>query len=166
MTYTQDGDLDLVTRPDGQTIDFSYDSAGRLQTQTPSTGSIATTYATGTGNRETVTAPSGSVSQTYDTDLRIDGRSVNGRNTISFTYDDDSQLETAGSRALGRDANGQVTGSTLGSVIDTIDYDGFGESDLYTVEVNSTEAFRQDYVRDDLGRITQTIETIEGVTTT
>ena len=170
-------------------IDFVYDSAGRLQTQTLSTGSITTTYAAGTGNRETVTAPSGSVltfthdgslvtdttwsgpvggsvSQTYDTDLRVDSRSVNGGNTIIFTYDDDSQLETAGSLALGRDANGLVTGSTLGSVADTIDYNGFGESDLYTVEVNSTEVFKQDYIRDDLGRIIQNIETIEGVTTT
>ncbi len=51
-------------------------------------------------------------------------------------------------------------------MIDITDYDGFGESDLYTVKVNSTDVLRQDHVRDDLGRITQTIETIEGVTTT
>ena len=131
MTYTQDGNLDLITRPDGQTIDFSYDSAGRLQTQTLSTGSIATTYAAGTGNRETITAPSGSVltfthdgslvtdttwsgpvggsvSQTYDNDLRVDSRSVNGGNTINFAYDADSQLATAGALALGRDANWHI----------------------------------------------------------
>jgi hypothetical protein len=60
----------------------------------------------------------------------------------------------------------QPAGSTLGNVIDIIDYDGFGESDLYTVKVNSTEVFRQDYIHDDLGRITQSLETIEGVTTT
>ena len=190
MTYTQDGDIERITRPDGQVIDFVYDSAGRLERQILPTGDIVTTYEAGTGNRETVTAPSGSeltlkydgalvtdmiwagpvggsVEQTYDDDLRVASRSVNGSHTINFTYDVDSQLESVGDPvfgpllALGRDANGQVTGSTLDTVTDATVYSGFGESDLYTVDVNSNEVFKQDYFRDDLGRITRIIETLD-----
>ena len=190
MTYNDDRQVETIIRPDGQQILFSYDATGRLQTQALSHGSIGITYEPTTGNKSMVTAPdggtlslaydgtlvtdttwagtvAGSVSQSYDADLRVATQSVNGANTVTFQYDSDSQLTGVGALTLSRDAqNGLVTGSTLGTVTDTIGYNGFGESMSYTASVSGSSVFDLQYQRDNLGRITQKTETIDGITTT
>jgi YD repeat-containing protein len=189
-TYNLDKQLTLVTRPDGPSLSLGYDTGGRLSTLTLP-GSQVTTYAYSatTGNLSSITAPTstlsytydgsllktttwagtvaGSVSRVYDTNFRVATQSVNGANTITFGYDNDSLLTSAGSLTITRSAqNGLITGSTLGVVTDSRTYSTFGELGTYTANVSGSPVFSTTYTRDKLGRITQKVETIEGVTNT
>ena len=190
MTYNNDRQVETITRPDGQQVLFSYDAAGRLQTQALPHGSIGITYDPSTGNKSTVTAPDsgtisldydgtlvtnttwtgtvgGNVSQTYDADLRVATQSVNGADIVSFQYNADSQLVGVGALTLSRDAqNGLVSGSTLGTVTDTVGYNGFGEPMSYSASASASPVLDLQYQRDNLGRIARKTETIGGVTTT
>jgi RHS repeat-associated protein len=186
--YNLDKQPTLVTRPDGQTISFNYDTGGRL-------GSIATpsgqyTYSYDTKGRVAgISAPGGqtlgytydgslplsttwsgafnaSVSRTFDNNFRVKSQSVNGSNTANFTYDNDSLLTGAGSLSLTRDPqNGMLTSTTLGTVTDSWSYNGFGELTAYTATASAASAYSASYTRDKLGRITDKSETLAGATT-
>ncbi len=186
--YNLDRQLTTITRPDGQQVGLGYDSAGRLSTQTSPTGQSVYSYHATTGKLSTLTAPggetlsysydgslptsttwtgpiAGSVEVTYDPDFRVTEQRVNGGNTMPFTYDLDSLLTGAGDLTLNRNAqNGLLTGTSLGSVSDTITYTPFAEPSAYEATVNASAVFRQQYTRDDLGRITTKMETAQGVT--
>jgi RHS repeat-associated protein len=188
--YDVDRHLTQITRPDGQQVVLGYDSAGRLSTQTVPTGQYTYSYNATTGKLSTLTAPGGetlsysydgslptsttwtgpiadSVGVTYDNNFRVTAQSVNGGHTIPFTYDLDSLLTGAGALTLNRDAqNGLLTGTSLGSVSDTLSYNPFAEPSAYEATVNSSPVFRQQYTRDDLGRITTKTETAQGLTDT
>lgn len=59
-----------MTRPDGQTIDPAYDSAGRLASITTATGATTFAYDPTTGDLASVTAPGGEIlSYGYDGSL-------------------------------------------------------------------------------------------------
>lgn len=187
--YNLDRQLDLITRPDGQIIDLVYDSAGRLSALTVPNGVYGYSYDATTGNLTGFTAPggetltdsydgsllkdstwagtvAGTVSRAYDNNFRVTSVSVNS-SAIAFGYDNDSLLIQAGSLVLGRSAqNGLLTGTTLNAVTDTWSYNGFGEPAGYNALGGATALFEQSYTRDTLGRITQKVETISGVTTT
>lgn len=47
--YNLDKELELITRPDGQTIDLEYDAGARLARQLTATGSTTYGYHTTTG---------------------------------------------------------------------------------------------------------------------
>jgi RHS repeat-associated protein len=189
-TYNLDKQLTLVTRPDGQTLSLGYDTGGRLSTLTlPGPQTLTYAYSPTTGALSSITAPTstlsytydgsllkqttwagtvaGSVSRTYDTNFRVATQLVNGANSISFGYDNDSLLTSAGSLTLTRNAqNGLITGTTLGMATDTRGYSTFGELSTYTANVSGSPVFSTTYTRDKLGRITQKVETIGGVTDT
>jgi len=190
-TYNLDRQLTLVTRPDGQTLQLGYEpTGGRLSTLTlPGSQTIAYAYHPTTGNLSTITAPgstlsyaydgsllttttwtgtvAGSVSRTYDNNFRITSQSVNGGNTISFGYDNDSLLTSAGSLLITRHpSHGLITGTTLDTITDTRSYSTFGELSSYTANVSGSPALSVTYTRDKLGRITQKVETLSGVTDT
>ena len=190
-SYNLDRQLTTVTRPDAQAIQLGYETTGgRLSTLTLP-GSLVTTYAYGatTGTLSSITAPgstlsyiydgsllmqttwagtvTGNVSRNYDNNFRITSQSVNGANPISFGYDNDSLLTSAGAETITRSAqNGLITGSTLGVVADSRSYSTFGELGTYTANVSGSPVFSTTFTRDKLGRITQKVETISGVTTT
>ena len=188
-TYNLDHQLTTVTRPDGQQIVLVYDNAGRVSTQTTPTGQSTYAYDPVTSNLRTLTAPGGetlaysydgslptsmtwtgpivgSVGVTYDNNFRVTAQSVNGGNAVTFTYDDDGLLTGAGALSLNRDAqNGLLTSTSLGSVSDSLSYSALGEPSAYEATVGGT-TFRQQYTRDNLGRITTKTETTQGVTDT
>lgn len=190
-TYNLDRQLTVVTRPDGQTVQLGYEpTGGRLSTLTLP-GSLVTTYAYDPtkGTLSTITAPgstlaytydgsllkqtswtgtiAGSVSRNYDNNFRISSQSINGAHTISFGYDNDSLLTSAGALSISRSAqNGLITGTTLGTVTDTRGYSTFGELSSYTANVSGSPMFSTTFTRDKLGRITQKVEMISGITTT
>jgi RHS repeat-associated protein len=83
------------------------------------------------------------------------------------TYDDDSLLIEAGSLSLSHNSqNGLLTGTTLGSVNTTWAYNNFAESISYSANYSTTALYDVNYTRDQLGRITEKVETIDGTTTT
>ena len=193
--YNADRELTRVTRPDGQTIEFDYTEGGtcncaRLSSMTQPRGSNTFTYSAKTGHIATISAPggiglaytydgalltsktwsgavAGTVGYTYDNNFRITASSINGGNTINLQYDNGGLLTQAGSLSLSRDAqNGLLTGSTLGSVTDTLSYNGFAEPINYSATTKGTSLYKVQYNRDKLGRITEKTETIGGATDT
>ncbi len=190
FAYNIDKQLTTITRPDAKTVAFAYDTGGRVSSFTTPRGSTSFAYDNATGNETSITAPdlgtqsftydgslllsttwaggiAGSVSRTYDNDFRITSRSVNGGNTISFGYDNDSLLTSAGSQSLAYDAaNGLLTGTTLGVLADSYGYNGFAEVTSYNADANSASVFNTTFTRDKLGRITQKVETVQGVAAT
>ncbi|MCI0528218.1 MAG: hypothetical protein L0Y56_12335, partial [Nitrospira sp.] len=189
-TYNLDRQLTRITRPDGTTVDFTYDSAGRLGTLSLPGGQISYTYNPTTGNLTTITAPdggtlsytydgslptsktwsgtiNGSLSYSYDNNFRITSQSVNGGQTVAFGYDSDGLLIQAGDLTLNHDLqNGLITGTSLGNVTTTQGYNGFGELSSYQARFNTTELLSVQYTQDKLGRITEKVETIDGQTDT
>lgn len=190
-TYVYDADraLSQITRPDGQTVNFNYDSAGRLSNQQLQPGNITLdsySYHATTGKLSSITdlaggklsftysgalltqtawtgSVAGTVNATYDNDFRVISLTVNGSLAIAHTYDADSKLTKVGNLNLARNAqNGLLTGTTLGTVTDTRNYNGFGEVTAYTALVGASALLGEQYSYDKLGRITQKIETILG----
>jgi RHS repeat-associated protein len=187
--YNLDKDLKRITRPDGQLIDFIYDTAGRLSTLKLPNGDLGYAYDPTTGKLTQIAAPdgtldysyngalltqttwtgavAGNVAFEYDNDFRVTSLSVNDADPIAFEYDGDSLLTTAGNLTLSRSTeNGLLTGSALGNVTDSLSYNGFGEVTGYTAQYSGADMFKTEYSYDKLGRITQKQETIGGITDT
>ncbi len=190
-TYNADRQLTLVTRPDGQSLTLDYEpTGGRLSSLTAPTGQTTFTYHSTTGQLSTIAAPggvtfgytyegslltgttwtgpvAGSVTRTFDTDFRVTSESVNGANPVTFQYDPDSLLTQAGTLTLTRHTqHALLTGTTLGSVTDSLSYNSFGELSTYQANNSGSALLGVQYTRDALGRITQKTETIGGVTDT
>lgn len=130
--YNLDKDLTTITRPDGQLINFAYDTGGRLNKLTTPTGITTYAYAPTSGNLQTITAPGnvglsytydgallltetwsgsviGTVGRTYNTDFRPATFSVNG-SALAFAYDKDGLITQAGNLTLTRNlATGFIT---------------------------------------------------------
>jgi RHS repeat-associated protein len=188
--YNLDKQITQVTRPDGLALGMTYDTGGRLGTLTLARGTVTFGYHPTTGNLQTITAPggntltysydgslltgttwagpvAGTVSRTYDTDFRLATESINGGQTTTFGYDADSLLTQAGALSISRDAqNGLITGTTLGDTTTTQSHTTFGETEQVTSSYSGTTLWITHYTRDKLGRITENIETIDGVTST
>jgi RHS repeat-associated protein len=187
-TYNLGKDLTRITRPDGQILDFAYDSAGRLSGLTIPSGQLSYAYNATTRKLTRITAPdggtldyaydgalltkttwtgtvSGEVGFAYDNDFRVTSMSVNGVEPITFEYDVDNLLTKAGSLSLTRVAeNGLMAVSTLGSISDGLTYSGFGEVTNYSAAFNGTALLSVQYTRDKLRRITQKVESVGGAT--
>ncbi|HZY42095.1 MAG TPA: hypothetical protein VFF59_08855, partial [Anaerolineae bacterium] len=186
-TYNVDRQLTRITRPDGQLVDVGYDSAGRQNAVTTSRGTTSYAYDPTTGNPATISAPdgiglaydfdgalwtgatwsgsvTGRVNRAYDNNFRVISTSANGGQVVAFQYDKDNLLTQAGVLTLTYHAqSGLLTGSVLGSVTDTIGYNGFAESLTYNAAYNGTSLYKAQRARDLLGRITVLTDTVGGV---
>jgi RHS repeat-associated protein len=133
-SYNTDQQLTKIKRPDGQTVNLGYDSAGRLSTfsvkgkkRSSNEDTLVYYQYNITGNVETITTldgdslsfgydgnmildetwsgtVEGKVSRAYNNNFQVSSTSVNNGNTIDFKYDADSLLTQAGDLALSRDA--------------------------------------------------------------
>jgi len=188
--FNLDRQLTKITRPDGKTVDYAYDSAGRLSTLTVPTGSFRFTFATSSGQLTSILAPdngkleysyegalvtkvassgnvSGTVDYGYDNHFRLASVSVNGTNPVEYAYDKDGLLIQVGQLELNRSSqNGLLSGTALGDVNDSYGFNGFGELAGYEAKFGNTPLLKQEYSRDKLGRITQKKETVGVVTHT
>jgi YD repeat-containing protein len=165
FSYDVAGRLQSLTHPQ-DTVSYGYDAAGRVQTIVASSGiNLAYGY---DGYLRTDTAWSGPVTgavhRTYDSNVRTNTLSINGADALTFAYDADGLLVQSGAMTLQWNAqNGLLTGTTLGVVNDTFSYSSFGEPMNYTATVSTTPALSTQFTRDTLGRITQKVETVDGV---
>jgi RHS repeat-associated protein len=195
-SYNLDKQLTQVQRPDGLTMAFSYDTAGRPNTMTVPEGNYSFGYSPTTGKLASVTTPdglglnytftgalptqtswsgtvAGNVGKTYDNSFRLSTISVNGANPFTYQYDNDSLLTAVGNTTLGinftlaRNAqNGLLTGTAIGSLTDSYTYNGFGEVTNYLAKFATADMFKTDFTRDKLGRITHKVETFGSVSHT
>jgi RHS repeat-associated protein len=186
-TYNSDRQLTQVTRPDGKAVALTYDSGGKVSSQTIQRGTTSYAYDALTGNITTITAPDGGIlSHTYDGSLvtgvtwqgavqgnlgftyddyfQVVSRTVNGGDAVDFLYDNEGLLIQTGALTINRNPqNGLISGTTLGLVADTRSYNAFGELSFYTASVNASDIFQTLYTRDSLGRILEKTETISGI---
>jgi RHS repeat-associated protein len=148
MNYDSAGRLSGISVVGGETVTLSYD--GNLRTGMVLSGPVA-----------------GTVARTYDSSLRLASQSVNGANPISFNYEADGLLTGAGDLTVVRDSqNGLQTGTALGTITLTRLFNGVGEPTNVIVKAGVTTLYSSSVVRDTIGRITQKIETVGGVTDT
>jgi RHS repeat-associated protein len=190
--YNLDRQLERVLRPDATQVDLVYEPAtNRLDQLVVPQGTVDFGYDPTTGSLTSIAAPggqtlalgydgplltlqtwsgpvAGSVAHGYDDDLRIDAESVGGEPAIAFGYDGDGLLTQAGALALTPDpSHGLLAATTLGSLTTGIEYTSFGERTSDSASFGATPLYANSYpVRDDLGRILQKVETIQGTTTT
>jgi RHS repeat-associated protein len=189
--YNVDKDLELITLPDGQTIDLVYSGPGqKLSAVTAPWGSYALSYQPTSGQLDSITAPSGvSLSYTYDgfltksenlsgpvsgtvawgfnNNFLVSSQSVNGL-SIAVGYDNDGLLTSVGGLTLTRHATrGLVSTTSLGNVTTSYDYNVFGELSAESAAYSGTSIYQESFpVRDKLGRIRERVETIDGMTST
>ncbi len=188
-SYNSDRELTTITLPDGNTIAYGYDGAGRLSSTTIPTETINYSF-DGSGNLSTASinggetmtfgyngplpisstwagGVAGSVSRTYGDNFWIASQSINSANTINFTHDNDGLLTKAGSLVLKLDPkDGLVKGTTLGDAIDTRSYDDYGELTGLTAKYATSTLYTVKFTRDEDGRIKGKTETIGGTKNT
>jgi RHS repeat-associated protein len=187
--YNLDRDPTTITRPDGKTIEFEYDSAGRLVAVETPTGNTKYTYNMTTGNVASANrgvqdlsygyngplptkstwsgTVAGSVSRVYNDNFWVSSENVSGGSDVALAYDHDGLLTEAGTFTIKRNAkNGLITGTTLGVATDSRTYDSFGELIGYTASSNGAVVYSVTYTRDADGRVTAKTETINGTTNT
>lgn len=165
----------LVLQPANKTLDsYSYDAVtGKLKTITDQLGgSLNYTY---NGALLTQVAWTGAITGTvdvaYDTDFRVKSLTADKADpaalAVAYGYDADSLLTQAGDLVLTRNAqNGLLTNTTLGKVTDSRSYDGFGAVTAYASSFDASALLQEHYTYDKLGRITQTVETVQGTANT
>ncbi len=192
--YNKDKQLELVTRPDGQMIDFIYDNtSGKLNTITIPRGNYNYTYDPTSGKLNQITSPNadtlsfsydgslplsttwagtinGKVSKTYNNDFILKTRQINSETPINFAYDNDLLLIQAGKTSLTRDpGNGLIKQTQLtdgtNNTTTTRGHNGFAELSSLVVTHNANALYETSYTRDKLGRITHKTENLNGTTT-
>ena len=178
----------LVTRADGQQIEFTYDTAGRLTELETPTGSTTYAYDGTTGQLTTLTAPAatltyaydgglqtsetiagvvaGVVEWDYDHDFRVVTERVLGGNAATYAYDDDGLMTQAGAVTYTRDtANGLLTGATIGGTTSAFTHNSFGELASQSTTYSAATLYSGAYTRDAGGRLATNTELIGGTTT-
>jgi RHS repeat-associated protein len=182
--YDLDRHLTTLTRPDGRTIGYGYDAAGRLRSIATPTGNITFAYAaTGrlaraatskesiaysyTGRLPTTSAESGpvagAVGRSYSNDFLVISQTVNGAHGVAYAYDQDGLTTKAGPLTITRrPADGLITGTILGVTSDTRAYNSYGELSGYVARVNGSPIWKIAYTRDADGRIIGKSETVRG----
>jgi RHS repeat-associated protein len=87
--------------------------------------------------------------------------------SITYAYDDDEYLTNVGGLILSYNTpNGQLTGTTLGNITDVYTYNTFGEVATYEAKYNTTSLYKYVLTRDAIGRVSQKVETLNGVVKT
>jgi YD repeat-containing protein len=187
-SYNPDRQPMKVTRPDGGTIDYGYDSAGRLKSLTTPTATIEYSYSSATGNLSGASVVggedltyeyegplrtsstwtgrvAGSVSRAYNNNFWVTSESIDGGDTIAFTYDNDGLVTQAGALTLTPNrTNGLLTGTSLGLATDARTYNSFGELTGYTASYKGGALYSVTLTRDAGGRVSTKSETIGGAT--
>ena len=183
-TYNPEKQLVQINRPDGKTIGYTYDTAGRLSSKVLPQGAVTYQYDSSKGHLDNITAPdgetlslsydgillktstwggdvSGSVEWGYDENFLVTSRKVNSGPAINFVYDQDALLKQAGDLVIERDPlTGLITGTTSGKVTDHVDYNGFGELTGYRTAFDGTDIYSIQYQRDNLRRMLTKTEVI------
>lgn len=189
--YNLDKELERVTRPDGRTVNFNYNNKAQLTSIAISRGTYTYSYNTTTGQLSSLTTPdggtlaydydgflltgqswtgdiNGNVTWNYNNNFLVSQRCVNVSDCISLDYDNDNMLTNAGNLNIARDSqrNGLITGTALGNITTSQDYNTFGELESLDAKYLDAQYFQTQYLRDGLGRIRQKVETVQSQTVT
>ncbi|MFC1859130.1 RHS repeat-associated core domain-containing protein, partial [Thermodesulfobacteriota bacterium] len=185
-TYTYDKDRRLVrtTFPSGKQIQNIYDTTRLAQIQTPE-GNIDYTYLCGTkvesvsdgnntiaygydGSLVTTETSSGILNQSlnyaYDDDFNVSSFAYAG-DTANYAYDNDGFLTAAGGFSIFRNAaNGLPEMVSGGDLNIGRTFNGYGEVQAQSLNINGSDIGSWTLTRDDNGRITAKSDTVDGIT--
>ena len=186
--YNTAKQVTAIHRPDGFTVGFGYDTAGRPSAVSFDRGAITFGYSPSSGNLTSLAAPggnglaftydgslpksvtwsgvvSGSMAVSYSNNFQVTSQTVNGGNAVSYGYDLDGLLTQAGALGIRRDAtNGRLVADSVGSQKTTYAYDSHGALLGLVSSVGTDTQMVTAYVRDSLSRITRLVEKVQGVT--
>jgi RHS repeat-associated protein len=190
LTYNQDRQLTQAIRPNGELVTYHYDpDSARLMSISTPRGIYSYTFDQSSRNLELVTNPegdtlsygydgsvptetawngevSGLIRFAYDNNFQLKQLEVNDSHAIEFSYDNDGLLTQAGEFLVVRDAlSGFLSGTTVQSISDSYMFDPiFGELSGYSADYEGSPKYSATMTRDNLGRITEKVETIQGAT--
>lgn len=148
--------LETIVEPSTQTVTFTYDSMGRVQTQTDGVGTITYGY-DGNGNPTTITEGGVTITRVYDSQNRVTSYTDALGNTIGYQYDDNgnlTQLTYPDSKAVAYayNARNQLTTVTdWNSRVTTYTYDLNGR----LTGISRPNGTTRTIVYDDAGQITR-----------
>lgn len=193
-SYNNDKQLTQIYKPNGDTLNYNYGTnTGALDSISGIFGSLTYTYFSGvlSGIRDASNNTIGiynmngvpyylqygygnfsgyyqRMPNTHYANLGTEYVYGNtGDRAISYTYDTDELLTGAGSLILNYDIpNGNLTGTTLDNVTDEYTYNNYGEVTGYVAKYSGAAIYSYTLARDALGRVSQKVETSNGVTTT
>jgi len=140
------GNLISVSRSDGASVDFEYDGGLLLGEVTHGEVTVLSFYG-------------------YDDFLRLNRLEVNGF-AVDYGYNMDNQLINVNDMSYDYDENGRLISGELGAstgalpVLESYEYNGFGERSQVKVSNNNTDLYQSDYNYDNLGRINQITSTL------
>ena len=188
-SYNRDHQLVSVSQPSGRSVSLSYESSGRLSTLTIPQGSYLFSFSDSSGKLEEMESPDGelvqldydgslrtgstwlgpihgTVERDYDANFWVTATRVNG-SSVAYSRDRDGALIQVGDLQLTRDpSSGLITGSRLGQVATTQQYDSFGDLATLRVSVGGEEVFATQLQRDSAGRVVAKVETIASTSVT
>ncbi|MEM9387911.1 MAG: RHS repeat-associated core domain-containing protein, partial [Pseudomonadota bacterium] len=188
-TYNLARQLTRVTRADSVAIDFAYDAAGRLTGVVQPEGTYSIEYSVATGLIASISSPdgvtqrhtfddslltqvswegvvAGAIGYRYDAKGRMEAMDIAGQ-SFTYAYNQDDDLLQAGEQTYSYDvASGLLTGTTLGAISESYEYNEFSELVRHTVRADGITVYDARYSYDSLGRLTDLTSEIEGDTTT
>jgi YD repeat-containing protein len=189
-TYNRDRQLTRVTRPDGQTLRFTYGAdTGALETITTPQGTSTVSWNTANGLLASVSSPGATVTRAYDGTLLTEEQSHHGRvqwtynsdlrvasqtvtdawgmpSQVAYTYDRDGWPTALGALVLTWNRNRWVPASArLGAVTHRFTSNAFGALTQEQVTHEGIGLYDIVLTRDKLGRVKTKTETLGGVTT-
>lgn len=152
------GYLDTAAAKPVRTMNYSGGSL-RFEFSAKMLESLKSTYSDGQYSVYSYTTD-----MTYHGYLKSETLHVNGTNSvINFGYDSDELLTSAGSLTLAYDVpNGQLNGTTLGTITDANTYNTVGELLTHKGKIGSTNSYAYTLTRDSLGRVATKSQTIPG----
>lgn len=168
--------------PAGEQLAYSYDAVTGQVTSVAFSDGREVVYSyngmllSGMEWKSTAGGVDGAVAWEHSNSLNVQSRSVmsqSGTDVVTYQYDGEGNVTQAGALAITRDdATGLLTGhvdsTELGGpsgVSDEWKYSSFGGLESYDAEWSGASVFRQEYVRDKLGRIVEILETLDGAPT-
>lgn len=161
--YT-DGRLEQIQTPEGN-IDFTYLCGSKIDTITKGIEAVAYEY---DGKLVTSKTQTGTLNQavayTYNNDFNLDSFTYAG-STENYAYDNDGLLTGAGVFAITRNSGNGLPVSVTGGALNLArTFNGYGEPDTQSYTISGQNLTDLNLTRNNNGRITTKIETVNGAT--
>ncbi|RYZ90487.1 MAG: choice-of-anchor D domain-containing protein, partial [Proteobacteria bacterium] len=185
FSYNADRQSNKNTFPNGESFQYGYDTAGRLNLITTARGNFTYGYST-SGQLVSANSPennflsydwdgsllksstwsgqiAGSVAMNYGDQMRLISELIQNSVEVPYTYTPEGSVKSAGPLSLNyNSSNGLLLESVLGASTERFTYSAFGELATRNLTLDSGALYDESLTRDALGRITSLSRTVNG----
>jgi RHS repeat-associated protein len=156
------GNLEQIQTPEGN-VDLSYSCSTKVDSITKGLETILYDHDGSLVTAETVTGTlDQSLDYTYNSDFNLSSFTYAG-GTASYTYDNDGLLTGAGGYSITRNAGNALPQAVTGGALNlSRTFNGYGEVEAQNFTVGGQGVTSWSLIRDDVGRITDKTETVDG----